>query len=151
MYFDFDFEAYPGHNFQCIPQLWTDTGSYDNIKSIKHIYGNPVWGVLILLCTNLVLYSAFCVHRYLFSTSYALVRYTNLLSAWNRVSANIVNALSVVSFAHLWLWSGSPRSEFCAHGAQPLAVPFLLMGLLYNSWNQGILEPLLLYVNVSVS
>ncbi len=38
---------------------------------------------------------------YLFSASRALVHHPKHLSAWNRVSANIVNALNVVSFAQL--------------------------------------------------
>jgi hypothetical protein len=38
---------------------------------------------------------------YLFSASRALVHHPKLLSAWNRVSANIVNAPNVVSFAQL--------------------------------------------------
>jgi hypothetical protein len=47
-----------------------EVGTYNNIESVKHIFGNPVGGVL----------STFCVHRYLFSASHALVHHPNLLS-----------------------------------------------------------------------
>jgi hypothetical protein len=57
-----------------------EVGTYKNIKSVKHIFGNPVWGVL----------STYCVHRYLFSASHALVHPPNLLSVWNKVSENVL-------------------------------------------------------------
>ncbi len=41
----------------------SEVGTYDDIKSVKHIFGNPLWGVFISLCTNMVLYCTFCLYR----------------------------------------------------------------------------------------
>ncbi len=48
------------------PNLEAEVGTYDDIKSVKHIFGDPVWGVFIWLSTNIVLNTTFCVYRHLF-------------------------------------------------------------------------------------